>query len=320
VTERAPLDLLVVGDINPDVIVTSPGLNPEFGQVEQLVDSASLVMGGSAAITAVGAARLGLRVGLCGVVGDDDLGQLMLVRLAEAGVDLEHVRVDSGAPTGMSVILVRGDDRAVLTAAGTISALSADDVSALPALPARHVHAASYYLMSPEYRDARPGEFARFREAGATTSVDTNWDPQGRWDLDELLSVTDLFLPNEAELTAIARSPILDRAVEVVAENGCDVAVKRGAQGASALLGGNGYRVLRTPPVDYVDAVGAGDTFNAGLLAGRLLGRDPGTCLAMAVIAGTLSTGATGGTAAQLSLDDIESWLGSVPVRDFGRG
>ena len=60
------LDLLVVGDVNPDVIVASPGLIPQFGQVEQIVDSASLVMGGSAAITAVGAARLGLRVGLCG--------------------------------------------------------------------------------------------------------------------------------------------------------------------------------------------------------------------------------------------------------------
>jgi sugar/nucleoside kinase (ribokinase family) len=314
------LDLLVIGDVNPDVIVASPGLAPQFGQVEQLVDSASLVMGGSAAITAVGAARLGIRVGLCGVVGDDDLGQLMLVRLAEAGVDLQHLRVDASTPTGMSVILNRGDDRAVLTAAGTISALSSDDLSALPDRPARHLHAASYYLMSQAYRDALPAAFARFRQAGTTTSVDTNWDPQERWDLDALLSVTDLFLPNEAELTAIARSLILDRAIEVVAENGCDVAVKRGEQGASAVLGGNGYRVVRTPPVEYVDAVGAGDTFNAGILAGRLLGRDAGTCLAMAVIAGTLSTGATGGTAAQPSLDEVEPWLGSVPVQDLGRG
>ena len=86
------------------------------------------------------------------------------------------------------------------------------------------------------------------------------------------------------------------------------------------MLGGGGYRVLRTPPVEYVDAVGAGDTFNAGILAGRLLGREPGVCLAMAVIVGTLSTGATGGTAAQPSLDEVETWLGSVPVQDMGRG
>jgi sugar/nucleoside kinase (ribokinase family) len=242
----------------------------------------------------------------------------MLVRLAEAGVDLEHVRVDARTPTGMSVILNRGDDRAVLTAAGTISALAPDDVSALPHMPARFVHAASYYLMSRGYRAALPGVFARFREAGAITSVDTNWDPQERWDLDDLLAVTDVFLPNEAELAAIAHSPILDRALEVVAEHGCGIAVKRGERGASAILGGNGYRVVRTPPVEFVDAVGAGDTFNAGFLAGRVLGREWGTCLAMGVIAGTLSTGATGGTAAQPSLAEVEMWLGSVPVQDLG--
>ncbi len=314
------LDLLVVGDVNPDVIVAAPGLIPEFGQVEQLVDSASLVMGGSAAITAVGAARLGLRVGLCGVVGGDDLGQLMMVRLTEARVDLQHLRVDAYAPTGMSVILNRGDDRAVLTASGTIPALSPDDLGALPDRPARHVHCASYYLMSDAFRDALPAAFGRFRRAGATTSLDTNWDPYQRWDLSALLAETDVFLPNEAELTAIARSPILDRAIEVVSENGCDVVVKRGPQGAVARIAGQNFRVHRAPPVDFVDAVGAGDSFDAGFLTGRILGRDPGRCLAMAVIAGTLSTASTGGTDAQPTTDEVEIWMTSVKVEDLGGG
>ncbi|HEX5017007.1 MAG TPA: carbohydrate kinase family protein, partial [Actinomycetes bacterium] len=99
------LDLLVLGDANPDVIVSAPGLEPQFGQAEQLVDSAALVVGGSGAITAMGAARLGLRVGLCAVVGNDDLGRLMTVKLTEAGVDLRHLVVDAHRPTGMSVIL-----------------------------------------------------------------------------------------------------------------------------------------------------------------------------------------------------------------------
>jgi sugar/nucleoside kinase (ribokinase family) len=184
------LDLLVLGDVNPDVIVSDPGLQPQFGQVEQLVDSASLVMGGSAAITAVGAARLGLGVGMCGVVGADDLGRLMVVGLTEAGVDLTRLSTDPSRPTGMSVILNRGDDRAVLTATGTISALGPDDLGALPDRPARHVHAASYYLMSRQFRDALPHAFRRFRAAGTTTSLDTNWDPEERWDLAEVLAET----------------------------------------------------------------------------------------------------------------------------------
>ena len=310
----AELDLLVVGDANPDVIVSAPGLEPRFGQAEQLVDSASLVVGGSGAITAMGAARLGLRVGLCAVVGSDDLGTLMTVKLTEAGVDTDHLVVDAHQPTGMTVILDRGDDRAILTASGTISALTPEDLAALPDRPARHVHASSYYLMSPEYRDALPSTFARFRAAGVTTSVDTNWDPSERWDVEALLRETDVFLPNEAELRAITQSRILDRGLEVVSELGCDVAVKRGDRGAVSRVGDTTYRTQRTPPVEYIDAVGAGDTFDAGFLAGRLLGRDAGTCLAMAVIAGSLSTSATGGTDGQPTLDDVDGWLRSVPV------
>ena len=308
------LDLLVLGDANPDVIVSAPGIEPRFGQAEQLVDSATLVVGGSGAITAMGAARLGLRVGLCAVVGDDDSGRLMTVKLTEAGVDLASLIVDAYRPTGMSVILNRGDDRAVLTASGTISALTPDDLDALPDRPARHVHAASYYLMSDEYRAALPGAFERFRAAGVTTSVDTNWDPSERWDVDALLRETDVFLPNEAELGAITRSPILDRALAVVGELGCDVAVKRGERGGVARVGQTIYRALRTPPVEYVDAVGAGDTFDAGYLAGRLLGRDSATALAMAVIAGSLSTAGAGGTDAQPTVDEVGDWLKSVPV------
>ena len=92
------------------------------------------------------------------------------------------------------------------------------------------------------------------------------------------------------------------------------VAVKRGERGGVARVGDATYRAQRTPPVEYVDAVGAGDTFDAGYLAGRLLGRDAATSLAMAVIAGSLSTSASGGTEGQPTLDDVEQWLRSVPV------
>ena len=179
----------------------------------------------------------------------------------------------------MSVILNRGDDRAVLTATGTISALTPDDLDgACPTDRARHVHAASYYLMSPEYRDALPDAFRRFRAAGVTTSVDTNWDPEERWDVDEPAGVRPTyFLPNEAELTAITRSPILDRAIEHRRRAlAATVAVKRGERGGVARVGGRAHtgacgrhRSTSSTPS------GAGDTFDAGFLAGRLLGRDP---------------------------------------------
>ena len=85
------LDLLVVGDVNADLVLRGGDLVPAFGQREQLVDSASLVLGGSGAIVAAGAARLGLRVAMAGCVGDDVLGRAMLEALAgrrrERGAD-----------------------------------------------------------------------------------------------------------------------------------------------------------------------------------------------------------------------------------------
>ena len=112
------LDLLVVGEVNPDVVVRAADPVPAFGQVERLVDAIELVVGSSSAILACGAARLGLRTAFAGVVGDDALGRFMLEALRARGVDPAAIRVDPAVPTGASVILSGAGDRAILTAPG----------------------------------------------------------------------------------------------------------------------------------------------------------------------------------------------------------
>ena len=69
-------DVLVAGEINPDLIL-SGNVVPEFGQVEKLLDGAALTIGSSSAIFACGAARLGLKVAFIGVCGDDVFGRFM---------------------------------------------------------------------------------------------------------------------------------------------------------------------------------------------------------------------------------------------------
>lgn len=81
-----PFDLVVVGDVNADLVL-SGDVTPVFGQVEKLLDDASLVIGGSATIFACGAARLGLRVAFVGKVGDDVFGHFMLDALNRRGID-----------------------------------------------------------------------------------------------------------------------------------------------------------------------------------------------------------------------------------------
>ncbi|MFG1706648.1 carbohydrate kinase family protein [Nonomuraea sp. M3C6] len=303
---RTTFDLLVVGDANPDVIVSGSPRHPAFGQREQLVPAAGLVLGGSGAITAYGAARLGLRTAFVGRVGDDPAGAFVLDSLRSGGVDVSGCAVDPGDPTAMTVVLVDGDDRAILTAPGCLDRLGPADVPPGLIERAAHVHVSSYFLQ-PQLAAGLPGLFGMARAAGASTSLDTNDDPAGRWaGLDEVLPVTDVLLPNEAEALAISGTADLGQALRELAARGPLPVVKRGERGALAFADGE---LVEAPawPATVVDAVGAGDSFNAGLLAALLRGLPLRRSLAVAVACGTLSTRAAGGTAAQPTWEEAIS-------------
>ncbi|MEU1098774.1 carbohydrate kinase family protein, partial [Streptomyces sp. NPDC005877] len=287
-----PFDLLVVGDANPDVVLGPVPRDLAYGQREQLVERADLVLGGSAAIMACGAARLGLRVAFAGRVGDDPAGAFVRTALGARGVDTSALTTDPDQATPLTAVLTRGADRAILTAPGCLAATGPGDVPEALLAAARHVHAASFFLM-PRLAGALAGLFGRARELGATTSLDTNDDPSGRWDpelLDPVLKVTDQVLPNAAEaraLTGVARG--VAEAAAALARRGPLVVVKNGARGA---LAHDGTRVTAVPalPVEPLDTVGAGDTFDAGFVAAVLRGLGLADALAVAAACGSLST------------------------------
>ena len=293
-------DLLVIGDANPDVVVGPVAQPILFGQKERLVPSGSLVLGGSASIMACGAARLGLRVAFAGRVGDDAAGEFVRTALAERGVDVSALVTDPSLPTPLTTILTSGDDRAILTSTGCLPAVTADDIPNRMVRSARHVHAGSFYLL-PELAVGLAGIFKEAKAAKATTSLDPNDDPAGKWDrmvLDPILRVTDYFLPNAAEALALTGHHSVVDAAGILARRGPLVVVKNGAEGA---LAHNGSKVITAPAVkvEAVDTVGAGDSFDAGWVAAVLNGMKPDRALAMAAACGSLSTRAAGGTAAQ---------------------
>jgi sugar/nucleoside kinase (ribokinase family) len=314
------LDLLVVGDVNADLVLRGGELEPRFGQREQLVESASLVLGGSGAIVAAGAARLGLRVAMAGCVGDDVLGRAMLDALG--GVDTAAVR-RADAPTGISVGLARPGDRAVLTALGALAVFRAEDVPSDLLAAARWVHVASPFLQ-PALDVA-----AIAARAAGTTSLDPGWDPSERWDL--AWQGFDVLMPNAQEAQRLSGEEDVEAAATALAARGPLTVVKAGEAGALAAPGeptsnaaaesasGNAAaesaarsasaEILRAaaPRVDPVDATGAGDSFDAGFIAARLAGEDLGAALALGCACGALSTRAAGGTAGQPTLEEARS-------------
>ncbi|RKY16753.1 MAG: carbohydrate kinase, partial [Planctomycetota bacterium] len=127
-TPERETDLYVIGDVNPDILVIDADVVPEFGQVEKYVGTIKMTVGGSSSITACGVARLGLRVAHGGVVGNDILGHAILEALRDRGVDTSTITIDEVIPTGATVHLGTGENRAMLTATGTIDRLRAEDV------------------------------------------------------------------------------------------------------------------------------------------------------------------------------------------------
>lgn len=291
------LDLLVLGDCNPDLLVSGDDVVPVFGQRERMVGDAQLVVGGSASITACAAARLGLRTAFVGAVGDDIFGRFMLESMTGLGVDVSGCVVVPDAPTGVTVALVRGDDRAILTAPGAIERLLADHVPADRLRCTRHLHVGSYFLVRGLW-EGLPELLAVARAAGATISIDPQEDPTGEWDhgLLALLPLLDMLFVNALEDAALNSSV-------------CNLVVKKLGRDGAVARTREGEIAAGPPAVEVIDSTGAGDTFDAGFLAARLNGFALEEALRFACICGALSTRALGGTSAQPDLAEALALL-----------
>jgi len=300
-------DVLVAGEINPDLIL-SGNVVPEFGQVEKLVDGATLAIGSSSAIFACGAARLGLKVAFIGVCGDDVFGRFMLDEMSKRQVDIENVIVSPNGSTGLSVILNQASDRAILTHPGLIAELQASDISDNLLHDSRHLHVASYFLQTKLKPDL-PNLFRRAHSLGLTTSLDTNYDPSEKWTgFDELLSVTNVFLPNEREALSLSGAANVDEVGSRLGSKVEALAIKLGAEGALGVREGVRVRVASIP-VKVIDTVGAGDSFDAGFIYGYLNQWSLEKSLRMACVCGALSTQQAGGTNGQPTLAETLKFL-----------
>ncbi|MRX44753.1 carbohydrate kinase family protein [Agromyces kandeliae] len=316
--------LLVVGELCVDLIVELGGSELRFGQHEQIVGRTTMTMGSSSAITACGAAALGVPTTLVSVCGPDTFGSYLISELERRGVDPTHVRIDETMPTGASTHLTRPDgDRAILTSMGSIGTVVAADVPEPLLEGAAHLHVGSYFLQGSLQADAR-ALFARARELGATTSLDGNFDPSERWDggiLDALREV-DILFGNDQELRGITGASSMDAAMAAALDAmppGAIVVGKLGADGAIAerRIDGRSVRVIARPPVvdaPLVDTVGAGDTLAAGFLAATIRGASTEDALAFAVACGTASTRGAGGVGAQPGIQEAERLAALVEV------
>jgi sugar/nucleoside kinase (ribokinase family) len=290
-------DVTLAGDASLDIMLY--GLEEELPLERELLASGIAIRpGGSAAITAHNLAALGNSVGFITTSAGDQMSHLCQVELDQAGVDLSRCVPIEDAQTGVTVVLQHEQRRHMFTYAGGTFHLAYRDLDLDYLADSRHFHLSSYYLqraLTPQI----PQLFAQLKEAGLTISLDPNDDPAQQWDrcILEALPFVDVLMPNEREVCLLAGEPEMDKAIARLRSLVPLLVVKRGVQGASAFSATQQWHAAARP-VQVVDAVGAGDSFNAGFLHAWIRGWPIEQALAHGNLTGGWSTTASGGTSA----------------------
>jgi sugar/nucleoside kinase (ribokinase family) len=291
-------DVVIAGEANMDLLLYGlPEILPP--DRELVADGMQLVLGGSSAITAHNLAALGNRVGFLSLTADDAFAHFWRAELENAGVDLSGiVAAGAGVTTGVSVLLQHAHSRRTLTWTGTTAALRFTDLDLDSIASAQHFHLSSYFLQRDLRHDV-PALLRFCHEQGLTVSLDPNDDPSGEWkdDLLDVLRSVDVLMPNEREACCLAHEDDFERALGKLGKMTPLLVVKRGRQGALAIRGEERVE-LPALSIASIDAVGAGDSFNAGFLHGYLRGWELERCVRLGNCTGAFSTTGAGGTQA----------------------
>jgi sugar/nucleoside kinase (ribokinase family) len=300
-------EVLCAGIVVADAIASPVDSVPEKGRLA-LVESVELHTGGCALSTASALVKLGVETALCGRVGDDLFGGVLVREAAARGLDTTWLRA-GGERTSASVVLDASDgERTFLHNPGASGALGAEEVErALAATGAGWLHIGGALVLPA--LDGKP--LARLlrsaAERGIHTSLDPVYDATGGWErLHACLPHLDVICPNLTEARGISGESDPEGCARWLHARGVGrVAVKLGRDGAFALDDATAERVPSFE-VRARDETGAGDAFAGGLICGLLRGRPLHEAVRLANAVGALSTTGVG---ASTALPDLEEAL-----------
>ncbi|NDV46083.1 carbohydrate kinase family protein [Paludibacter sp. 221] len=299
-------DVIAIGELNVDLILNNIDGQPEIGK-EKFAKDMIMTLGSSTAIFAANTASLGTKTAFVGMIGKDNFGKLVKDSLKAKGVDTSLlIETDKGA-TGATIVLNYNEDRANVTYQGTMDMMSFADIDKAVFDETKHIHISSVFMQSGIKRDLI--DILKFAQSkGVTTSLDTQWDPVEAWDFDyaKILPLVSVFMPNEKELLFITRSANLEEAINKIKPYINLCVIKRGNQGSLLVAGdGTSHNKEAFLNTNVVDAIGAGDSFNAGFINQFVQGKAAAECQAFGNLTGAINTTAAGGTGAFISKENI---------------
>lgn len=298
-------EVIVVGELNVDLILNNIDSFPEIGK-EKLAKTMNLTLGSSSAIFASNLSSLGANVAFIGKIGDDQFGNFILSQLKKKNVDTRMVSVDKNLKSGATVVLNFNEDRAMITYQGAMNEFGLDDIKKENLSKGRHLHFSSYYLQ-PGFKKNIDQLFKLAKEIDMTTSFDMQWDPKEKWDLDyeKVLPYVDVFLPNEQELLSLTKETSVEVALNKLSDCTNCIVVKMGSKGSLLFHEGKTYYKESFLNNKVIDAIGAGDSFNAGFIYKYINHADFIECQEFGSLMGAINTTASGGIAAFTNYEKI---------------
>lgn len=263
--------IAVVGSLHMDVIVNAPD-RPRKGETLR-GHGWALQAGGKGGNQAVQAAQQGAQVYMIGRTGDDDFGYKQRAALMNAGVNIDYLRLDLSAGSGMSVAIVDADgDYGAVIVSGVNMHIDHTDLEAA----AEVIGGADYLLLQYEIPLPSVVAAAQFAQAHDTRVI-LNAAPAYPAP-DGLLAAVDILVVNEVEAEMITGQPVdsvlaARRAAETLGADVPVVLVTLGDAGVVLAERDHPTRHFPAHRVELVDAHGAGDAF-IGALAARLSAGD----------------------------------------------
>ncbi|MBO6882780.1 MAG: sugar kinase [Marivita sp.] len=289
-----------------------PGGNTYF------VDEFTLAVSGAAGSAAIVAAKHGLKVQAVGGVGNDLMGDWVLRRFGDFGVDTEMMQRIPDMTTSSSVVTTRPDGaRPALHKRGATAGFYVTDDQMDRVLDTKILHIGGVGLMDAMDQGRNAELLAEAKARGITTTLDVFAStPEDFPLIRPLLAHTDYFMPSEEEAMALSGMTDYEQIAAFLLDQGVGaVILTLGADGAM-YRDQRGQKIdIPSYKIDVVCTCGCGDCFNAGFATGLHLGRSIEDCIRFGQASSAQNAMGLGSQAVVSSLENTIAFMETTPIR-----
>ena len=289
-----------------------PGGNTYF------VDEFTLAVSGAAGSAAIVAAKHGLKVQAVGGIGNDLMGDWVLRRFADFGVDTEMMQRIPDMTTSSSIVTTRPDGaRPALHKRGATAGFYITDDQLDRVLDTKIFHVGGVGLMDAMDKGRNAELLAEAKSRGITTTLDVFAStPDDLPLIRPLLAHTDYFMPSEEEAMALSGMTDYEQIASFLLDQGVGaVILTLGAEGAM-YRDQRGQKIdMPSYKIDVVCTCGCGDCFNAGFATGLHLGRSIEDCIRFGQASSAQNAMGLGSQAVVSSLENTISFMATTPTR-----